>query len=56
MADDAVTAFRKLKFQDMVDDVAGRALLKLVKGVEWQSIFYAAALEISQWQANQKKS
>lgn len=45
--------FFKLPFRDMVADVAGRALLELVRGVKWESIFHTVATEICHWRMNQ---
>jgi hypothetical protein len=45
--------FASLTFQDMVTDVAGRALCELVKGTVWRSIIYNSANEIVGWRMSQ---
>lgn len=47
--------FAKLDFKTMVDTVAGDAILKLVKGDSWNSIFYQAAVDIVGWKEAQLK-
>lgn len=47
--------FKKLEFNEMVDVVAGDALLQLIHGTLWRSIIRSAAEAICQWSAAQKR-
>lgn len=46
--------FAALSFKEMVRDVAGRALLELVQGTKWESIWHSAASEICAWRMSQE--
>lgn len=45
--------FAKLTFREMVAEVAGQALLELVRGSKWETIFHIAANDICAWRMSQ---
>ena len=45
--------YEALDFQSMVKIVAEDALLELVSGTKWESIFYTAATKICAWRMAQ---
>jgi hypothetical protein len=47
--------FEKLDFTAMSNDVAGRALLSLVRGEQWSSIIRTVAQEVCTWKDAQTK-
>lgn len=50
----AEPAFAKLSYNDMVTDVAGRALCEFVKGTPWRSVIYSVATEVCAWRHSQE--
>lgn len=50
----APAEFAALDFKAMVGDVAGRALLELVAGTRWNSIFHTVANDICAWRMSQR--
>ena len=51
----ALKKFSDLNFNEMVDRVAGDALLELVSGHNWRTIIFTAATAVLLWKEAQNK-
>lgn len=46
----------QMKFEEIVDFIAGEAIQKLIKGVQWRSIIWDAANVAAAWNEDQKNA
>jgi hypothetical protein len=48
------TEFEKMNFPDVVDVLAGQALLRLIRGEKWRDVIFYVASAIAQWKDGQR--